>query len=294
MDYLNDNLEKILLLPGFIIVMLVAFVPVVYLFYTSAFDYSPLMRTFEFIGFRNYIEILSSQDFWRYLSHTLIYAGGTTTVVFTLGLGGAWSLNQIKRGRLLFLMITLLPFMLPMAAGAVMAQWMFNDLYGVVNHLLQVVGLINQPVAWLTQTVPAFVIVVLTDAWCNMPLAFIILFAGFQRVPAHLEDAARVDGANKLQTLTNLYLPFIRPEIFMVLFMITMFSFRHFAIVYLVTGEGPGDSTAVLATYIQKTAMANLEYGKASAIAVIMVIITIIYAGWYFLWAQKRGSDVGE
>lgn len=288
MGFLDRHFEKFLLIPGLLIVAFVALYPMANVFYTSFFNYAPLEGLFSFVGIENYVFFLTNSEFWYYFWHTILYTVGTFIIIFILALGGAWALNSVSHGKLLFLLIVLFPFMVPEASSAIMARWAFHSLYGFMNHFFELVGFVNAPVPWFTKPIPAFLIVILSDAWSNMPLAFLIIFAGFQRVPKQLEEATWMDGANKLKTLRYLYIPIIRPELFMVTIMFIMFSFRHFTFVFLITAEGPGTSTGILATLIQKTAMRYLQYGKAATLSVIMFIMTLVFVLFSFWWRSTK------
>ncbi|MGA9400402.1 carbohydrate ABC transporter permease, partial [Haladaptatus sp.] len=141
--------------------------------------------------------------------------------------------------------------------------------------------ILDQPYAWLAQHNLAMAIVTFTDAWARLPFAMIVLLAGLQSIPNHMYDAAKVDGATTFQTFRAITLPYLRPYVAIVALMNWMFAFRAFAIIFPLSRGGPGTRTTVFSLYIYREGMINFDYGYASAIAMFIILISLIVAVIY-------------
>jgi len=268
-------------LPATVIIFLVVGFPTIYAFYTGFFQRNLLTRVTRFIGITNYIKIANDPKFWEYLQHTSVYTIGSVTICFFVSLILALALYNIKRFRGVFFTIILLPWLIPIISAAVMWKWIIHDLYGLINIILLDIGFIKKPFIMMSSGFSAMVTLIWVDIWSRTPFATLIIFAGMQRISEDLFDAARIDGANSLQILRHIFLPLIRPEILVVLVVQTMFVFREVGLPYVLTGGGPGSATETLALYIYRTGNMFLNQGYASALSVVVLMVTVCFVFVY-------------
>lgn len=281
-DFIDKKFYFITTFPAFFVVLVVVAFPTLYGLYTSFFVRNLLRRKIYFTGFNNYIVLFQDPGFWSDLYRTVIYTVGSVLIGFTLAFLLALALNSGVRSRVVFIVAILLPWMTPPVSGSIMWKWIVHDVYGLLNYILLKLGIIEQNVFWLGVPATAMFFLIVLDAWYRIPLSTLILFAGMQRIPGELYDAARVDGAGSWQTTWHVTIPFIRPEILIALVIHSMFTFREFGFSYLLTGGGPGDKTQVFALSIYKNANLFLRQGYAAAMSVVMFIMITAFVAGYF------------
>jgi multiple sugar transport system permease protein len=279
----NDHILLALLGPALLVLTAIFVYPVFQLIRQSFYLTIPGVPN-QFIGLENYIEMFSRSVFWNYFQHTLVYSLGSLIVSVGSGLAIALAINHITHQRIRNMYSTVIMFAwaIPLAVVALIWKWILTgNQLGLLNRVLTDLGLVSQPIAWLSQPTLAMALVSLTDAWARMPFAMIVLLAGLQSIPQHMYDAAKVDGATTFQTFRAITLPYLRPYLAIVILINWMFAFRAFAIVFPMTRGGPGTRTTVFSIYIYREGMVNFNYGYASAVAVFIILISLIVAVFY-------------
>ena len=178
--------------------------------------------------------------------------------------------------------VLLVPLMVAPVIAAIMVRWIFNDQFGIVNVVLEAIGLEGQP--WLVQRWSAFGIIVLTDIWLWTPWFTLLLLAGLQSLPKEPFEAAAIDGTTTWRVFRFLTLPMLRPVIVVCVVIRAIDAFRTFDIVWTLTGGGPGRSTELFSLYAYVHAFLNLDFGRGSAAAIIGgLIILVVGIGLYRL-----------
>ncbi|MBW1962790.1 MAG: sugar ABC transporter permease, partial [Deltaproteobacteria bacterium] len=222
------------------------------------------------------------ENFYRYLGHTMIYVVFATVIGLSLCILISVLLNSRIKYRAVFVACFLLPWMVPPVTAAIMWKWMLNDSYGVLNYLLVVTGVLDHMFSFFSNVTTAWIWLIWVDIWYNSPFFIIILFAGLQRIPDDIIDAATIDGAGRWKFFTNITIPYIMPEIQICLILRTIFVLRNFDFIYVFTRGGPVDATETLATYIYKVSMHFLKQGYGSALSVIMLMLCVLVTVSYF------------
>lgn len=282
-QFVNDHILLVLLGPALLVITAIFIYPVLQLFRQSFYLTLPGVPT-RFIGLQNYTDMLSRDEFWTYFRHTLVYSFGSLTLSLGGGLCVALAINHVTNQRLRNTYSTVMMFAwaIPIAVVALIWKWIFTgNKLGLINMVLMDLGILDQPYAWLAQHNLAMAIVTFTDAWARLPFAMIVLLAGLQSIPNHMYDAAKVDGATTFQTFRAITLPYLRPYVAIVALMNWMFAFRAFAIIFPLSRGGPGTRTTVFSLYIYREGMINFDYGYASAIAMFIILISLIVAVIY-------------
>lgn len=270
----------LLLSPSLLVLSLIVLFPLAYVFFLSFSGFYYGQRT-GFVGLKNYIGILTDPNFYTSLKATALFTAGSVVGQFLLALIFAMTIHNAGRGESVIRLIAILPYMVSMVAGGVTFRWMLNSEFGIVNYLLHTLGIIRQPINFLGSPGYAMASIVGAHLWSSTPFATLILLAGLKSISSDIYESAEIDGAGFFVRFTRITLPLIRPQIFVVLLIQTMFSFRHFPLPYAMTGGGPGVSTKVLAMLLQDK-MTFLVFGYNSALSVIMMLITLIIAVVYF------------
>ena len=242
----------------------------------------------RFIGAANYAELLGNPATWASIGVTLFY---TLLVVVTstlLGLASALLIDESFFGRVVVRAMLTVPWAVPTVAVALVFIWMFNDGSGILNTFTQALGLGR--FGWLTNPDVALFSVTLATLWKVTPFVMLVLLAALQSVPAELVEDAKVDGASPLRTFRVVTIPAIMPTVRVVVLLMTIWSFRRFEIIWLLTGGGPVNATNTMVISVYRTAFNNNELGLASALGMIGVVmslaVTVIYA-----FVDRRGES---
>lgn len=238
-------------------------------------------------GLHNYQDMFANPAFWRALRITLQYVFWGVVGSFGIGLFTAVLLNQPFPGRALARVLVVLPWPIPGVVAATIFMWMFSSSFGVVNYILLQTGIVSQPVQWFTQAGPAMLAVVLATVWKGYPFFTISLLAGMQAIPKELYEAARVDGAGPVQQFRFITLPALTPVIGISLVIATLWQFRVFDIIYVMTGGGPSGATETLAIQIYREAFQYFEMSYAAAVGMVTLFLSVV-ATFIYLRATSR------
>jgi ABC-type sugar transport system permease subunit len=280
--------------PALIAIFVLAGYPIVYSAWVSLHKYN-LKRpnVFRFIGLDNYSEILKSPEFWSALWITVQFTVMVVALVAILGVLVALLLDQSFPGRGLLRTLILLPWAIPPVVNGLMWQWIYDSKIGALNGLLTTIGAIKEYRGWLSEPLSALVALVSADVWNTLPLAVILLLAALQRIPAELYEAARMDGAGRLQTFRYVTFPWIAQVLLVVLILQTLAAIRAFDIIYVLTGGGPGTATTTLTWQTYLTTFDSLAFGRGNAYAYTVSVITFGFALVYFRILYRRGNFEG-
>jgi multiple sugar transport system permease protein len=233
------------------------------------------------VSLDNFRSMFGDRAFWRSLRVTLYYVFFGVAGSFGVGLFTAVLLNQPFRGRTLARVLMVLPWPVPGVVAATIFIWLFDSSFGVVNYLLLRGGLVDRPVQWLTQPVPALAAVTAATIWKGYPFFTISLLAGMQSVPKELYEAARVDGASPLQQFRFITVPALRSVIGISLVIATLWQFRVFDIIFVMTGGGPSGATETLAVQIYREAFQYFEMSYAAAVGMVTLALSVISTFFY-------------
>lgn len=257
-------------------------VPMAQSLYISFFDWDGLSKDMSFVGLRNYIEILFTDEVTRTaLVNNIWWTLGSLTVPTSIGLVLALMLNRKLPGTTLLRTIFYLPQILPLIAIGIIWSWMYNPNFGALNAVLQAVGLGAWKSGWLSNFDQAFPAVFVTFVWGSVGFPMIIYLAGLQAINKEYYEAARVDGANAWQQFLHVTWPGLTETHIIVMSLSVIGGFKVFDLVYTMTYGGPGRVTQVLGTwmYFQSFQYSHAGYGAAIAwvIAIIVLVIAIPY-----------------
>ncbi|HEX5333390.1 MAG TPA: sugar ABC transporter permease [Cellulomonas sp.] len=232
-----------------------------------------LISAMEFVGLDNYTKLLSDPVTRRVFGHTLLYIAGYLPLVYVGGLALAMALNQAFRGRSFFRAAYFLPVVTSWVVVALVWQWLLNPKNGLVNHVLAFFHL-PQP-GWWTDPTWAMPAVVVASAWKDLGFVMVILLAGLQAIPADVQEAARIDGANAWQRFRRITLPLLSPSTFFVLVISLINGFQVFDQVYVMTGGGPAGSSQVVVGQIYDLTFRYGRAGEASALSWLLFILIL-------------------
>jgi multiple sugar transport system permease protein len=168
-------------------------------------------------------------------------------------------------------------------------RWLFNDLYGLVNAVLMELGIISHPIAWLSQSPDAMIAVILVGTWKFFPFVVIAVLARLQSIPESLYEAARLDGASHWEQFWDITLPQLASVLAVVVLLRSIWDFKEFDLIYLMTGGGPGVTTQTLPILVYREAFQLLNFGRGAAVAVTMFIFMLLFFAVH-VWSTRRAE----
>lgn len=244
----------------------------------------------RFIGLANFNLLLQDEYFWNSLRVTAVYGLASVTATYALGLGFALLLNREFSGRGIIRTIFILPWAIPEVVAVLIFAWMLDPQFGVLNYVFMSLGLISEPLAWMSQSHLALPALVALTAWQQFPLAMLILLAGLQMIPKEHYEAATIDGAGAMSRFIHVTLPGLRSVNLILILLLTLNSFRRVTMIYAMTRGGPARSTETLSILTYNTAFEYQKIGYAAAIGTSLLLILLVFSLVYF-WATRRSQD---
>lgn len=239
----------------------------------------------EFAGLDNFRWLIEQAELPRILTNTVIFTVASVGLHLLVGLGLAALLSMHLRPHLrsLFRGLLIIPWLFTAAVVALVWNMMLNP-FGIINAMLAQVGIMNlqAPLNWLGEPSLALPALILINLWRGYPFVMLMLLAALQSIPTELYEAAAVDGASKWKQFVYMTIPNIKPVIASVGLLDSIWNVRLFDLVYLTTGGGPLNATHVMATYTYQLAFERFEFGKASAMAVLILAVTSVLTVFYF------------
>ena len=265
----------LLITPAALLLLLFQVVPIIIGANASFRDWTLSNPKKTWVGFAHYVNVITDPAFLQVaLPNTFLFMFASVTGALVIGLALAVLLNRRFRGQKLVQTVLLLPLMVAPVIAAIMVRWMFNDQFGIVNVVLEAIGLEGQP--WMAQRWSAFGVILFTDIWLWTPWFTLLLLAGLQSLPKEPFEAAAIDGTTPLRVFRYLTLPMLRPVIVVCVVIRSIDAFRTFDIVWTLTGGGPARSTELFSLYAYVDAFLKLDFGRGSAAAIIGGLIILV------------------
>ena len=279
-------LGVLLIAPTILVFCAVIVYPLISAIYLGLFSiYTPTMEG-EWVGLENYRRLLASGEFWRSLLNNVIWTAGTLSLQLIFGILVALMLHRNLVFRPLARSLVLFPYFLSTVVAVLVWRWLFNDLYGVLNHLFMWAGIVDMPVDWLGTMPNAMISLILVGAWKYFPFVVIAVLARLQSIPDELYEAASIDGAGAWGRFADVTLPQLRDVLIVVVLLRTIWDFKEFDLIYLLTGGGPIIGTQTLPLMVYKEAFALNQMGGASAVAVLMMLVMLLFMVLYLSRAR--------
>ena len=229
----------------------------------------------QFVGLRNFAYVIAWPQFSTAIYNTVVFTGCAIAIKFVLGMAVALGLNQQIRGRNFFRAFLLLPWVMPAFVVYLVWRWLFDPLSGLINYALLDLGILQTPVAFLSERSTAMASVIVAHSWRAFPFFAISFLAGMQTIAQELYDSAQVDGASRWQQFRHVTLPGLYQIIGVVLLLSTIWTANAFEPVYLLTGGGPSDATMVYTLLAYVAGMVNLRLGEAAAISTLFLPLLV-------------------
>ncbi len=285
-DRIDQNLSFFFPLTAVVVVLGLAIYPIIYTLVISARSYDLGLAAYSFVGFSNYANALTSTQFWSAFLRTIGFTTLSVTASVVLGMVMAVVLNRDFRGARWARTAFLLPMVATPVATSLVWMMMFNPTLGILNYVLQLIGL--PPSLWVADPKLVIPCIVLVDVWHSAPFAMIILLAGLRSLPREPVESAMIDGASRFQIFRMITLPMLKPVLIVVLIFRTIDSLKAFDIIWVITAGGPGTSSETLYIYAYNQAFKYLDLGYGSA---VVILFAVIVGGASIAWMRARERE---
>lgn len=263
-------------LPALLIIGLFTLYPLIYALRISVQRYvltDPANH--PFVGLGNFREVVISYYFLSSLKTTAIYTISALAAVILFGFLVALLMNSKIRTATALKLVILLPWSIPAVVSGVLWKWILNADFGALNGLLYSLGVIDKYIPWLAEPNLAKLSLVVAHMWKEAPLVAIFFLAGLQLIPVELYEAAKIDGGGNWTTLRYVILPLLRPTLLVVTVYETMVAILTFDVIYVLTGGGPADSTALISWFAYAEIFKGLNLGHGIALSIVIAAITL-------------------
>ena len=282
-------LVALFLAPSLAVFVLYRILPLGWNVWLSFQSWSPL-KPAVFVGLDNYDELWRDDEvFWEALRTTMLFMA-SAPIAIALALGIALLVNSDLKGAAIYRTIVFMSYPLMTVAVGIIWRWMYDERGGLINFILRGLGIIDKPIPFLQSFAWSLPSVIIADIWQVLGFYMIILLAGLQSIPTHLDEAARVDGAPAWARFLRITLPLLRPSLFLCAVIGILNSFSSFDLVYVMTNGGPGHATELLVTWIFKTGFGQTRFDYAAALTVVQFALLLVLT---FLAHLASGGNAG-
>jgi len=274
----SQAFPRLMITPTVLVLLVMTAYPVAYTCFYSFTNYK-YPKPWKFLGLKNFVSLLTNSAFRTAIWNTVKFCILAVVFEVVIGLLLAAFVNSFGHGKKVLVVLFLLPYLLPQITVALTWKMMLSKNYGIVN---QVFAFLHLPTHnFFMEVGTAFNTIVLIDVWQNVPFVFLMLYAMLQSVPDSQYEAAKMDGANAVQTFFHVTIPNIRDGILLCALLRTIDSFRLFDKVNVLTGGGPAGSTSTITQFLYNYGIKNLKFGYGSAGALLMALLVLLLSSVY-------------
>jgi ABC-type sugar transport system permease subunit len=282
----------VLLAPALLVYCLFAVYPMLHVVWLSFMKWNGLTPAKQFVGLDNYVQVFTQDPvFWTAVRNTMLWTVLSVVSPPAIGFALALALNQNIPGRSPLRALFYMPVIIAPIAVATMWRWMYDPFFGLFNATLTALGLQGLIQDWLGDRNVALYSMFIGYIWQTVGFSLVLFLAGLQNVSQTLVEASRIDGAGRFEVFRYVTLPALRPAITIVLILSVINSLKAFDIVCGMTGGGPAQSTQMLALWAYTQAMQLGDFGKGSAISVVLLLITLAIVIPYLTMDTQPGGD---
>ncbi|OPH47788.1 sugar ABC transporter permease [Paenibacillus ferrarius] len=280
-----------LVAPGFLLFTAMIFIPILVSFYYSLTNWDGV-AAYQFIGLSNFIDIVTQDDvFWKSLLNAILLGLGLVLIQHPFAVLIAMLVQYCGRFEKLLRVCIFIPSIISTFVTTQLWVSVFNTQFGLLNRILEMVGLESWKQDWLGDSKLAIGCIIFVCMWQGFGYAFLLYYAGIKGVPKDLHEAAMLDGASQIQLNLKIVFPLLAPVLRVNIILAVVAAFKQMETVYLMTGGGPANSTQFLSTYLYSKAFREGLYGYGNAISILFVIICLLIT---VLLNRALKKDVGE
>ncbi len=272
----NNIMPYLYSTPFFILLLVFMICPFLLNIGISFTNYSMSRADITFTGLKNYRDLLTNPSTWSAIRLTFIFIAGCVIFTMLLGMFYAIVMSFKIRGIGLVKAIILMPWIIPESVTAYVWKWLFSADTGMIYYLLLQAGLIPEGTSFFFNKSLAMLMIIMANVWRTAPFVAIMTYAKLASVPVVYIEAAKIDGAGALSIFRNIKMPWIMPIVQRCIMLLFVWSFNSFSIIYILTNGGPAGATTTLPYLIRQAGFQNFNFGQATALSVISLLIIVI------------------
>ena len=248
----------------------------------------------DYVGFENYQKMLSSKKFNGIVTRTFVWMFFSVSLKLIIGLIGAVLLNANLKGRSIFRVLVMPPWVVPIAIGMLGWLWLYNGYFGIIAGVGMRTGILDGPFGFLAYKQSAFISTIIADVWVGTPMVTVFFLAAMQGVPRDLYEAAYCDGASRWDRFFKITLPQITPVIITMSLLSAIWTFNSFEIIWILTEGGPRGATTTLIIDTYKQALGNYKFGRAKKTIIFSFLIITLFAGFYLALLARINKKISH
>ena len=248
----------------------------------------------DYVGLENYQKMFSSKKFNGIVTRTFVWMFFSVSLKLIIGIIGAVLLNANLKGRSIFRVLVMPPWVVPIAIGMLGWLWLYNGYFGIIAGVGMRTGILDGPFGFLAYKQSAFISTIIADVWVGTPMVTVFFLAAMQGVPRDLYEAAYCDGASRWDRFFKITLPQITPVIITMSLLSAIWTFNSFEIIWILTEGGPRGSTTTLIIDTYKQALGNYKFGRGAARAVVVMILLMLFAGFYLALLARINKKISH
>ena len=285
--WLDRQFARLAVLPTSALMLLIFGIPLAFSFYLGFEGWSPEQALFagNFAGTANYEDLLTDPQFLKSLSVTFIYTATTVSTELAFGLGIALLLDIDLPWIGFFRTALVVPMMITPIVAALCWKLLLDPDHGVVNYW------IGSHIVWLGRPDTALISVMVVNLWQNAPYVAVLLLAGLRSLPSEPVEAASIDGASRLQVFWHITLPLLRPYILVALLLRTIFEFRAFDNIYVMTSGGPANATMSLSMFTYLASFVRFDLSLGAAASWMMLVMCLLLCLFFIAVIRRREAN---
>jgi len=272
----------LLLGPALVTLGALTLYPTIWVCWLSLQRRMPIFGVNRFEGLGNYVFLATDPRFWKATEVTLLFTGASVALELAGGVLAAIALRGLRAGSRIALSLLLLAWALPSVVTAKLFEWLYHPAAGLINFVLGSIAL-----NWLGDPRLALPGLILADVWRTLPFVAVLCYARLLAIPAEIYEAAELDGAGAVATLTRITLPLLRRILMIALLFRTLDALRSFDLMFVLTGGGPAGTTETLTVYAYRSLFQAVQLGLGSAVGVVVFALVMLVA-WAYLRALRR------
>ncbi len=245
----------------------------------------------KFVALANYERMVQDPGFWHSVTTTLVYTVLVVFFVLLTATSMALLVNRPFKGRVLARGLITLPWAFPEVAAVLLWLWMFNQQYGILGLVARTLHLAGESTPWLTNPNWAMLSLILMTVWKIFPFYTLVILTALQTIQQELYEAAKIDGANPIQSFFHVTLPGIMPVFSILTLLVTIWSLQRFTTIWLLTSGGPANATETLVIKVYNAAFRFHDLGYGSTLGVAGLVLSLGVASLYFIVERRSGSE---
>jgi len=277
-----DYARWLFVLPALIIVGTLLIYPIFSSLYFSMTTKHLIKPSYNFIGFRNYKDVLLDPNFFRAFLTSIQWTVCSLVGQIIIGFTAALALHRVKFLKGIYRILLIVPWAFPSIVIALAWKWILNGVSGFLPHLLVNIGLVSELPQFLSDSNLVFLTLVFINVWFGAPMIMVNVLSALQTIPQDQYEAAQIDGASRLQQFIHITLAHIKVVVGLLIVLRTIWVFNNFDLIYLLTGGGPANATTTVPIYAYTMGWGSKLLGKSSAVTILLLAFLLIVCGIYF------------